>query len=1192
MAENVILSVQLNGAEAALQQLTQLDNVVNRLKANRNVNIKVSASGITSAANQAAKLDTNLTNAGKAAQQIGTTGAQSIGNAGTALTKASRNAESFHLGLGNVLGTMLKFRAASMAVNFAFSAFSSALNEMKAVDTELVNIRKVTGYTNEEVEKLSKTAFSLATNYGRSASEVLEASTTFARAGYTEQIEQLSELSLLLQNVGDLNAEDASKFLIATDKAYKLGGSYEELMAIIDGLDNITNKNATDMQKMTEGMTVAGSVFAESGESVEVFAALLGTATAATQRSGSEVGRALRTILMNLRQIRGETEDGELIDGESIAAASKALKDYAGISTMENGELRKASDILGDLAEKWDTLTETQQAAIAEAVAGKRQANILMALMGDWGSYEKMLDEYQNAAGTAARENEIYMDSWEAKTKQVSAAWNELIASIVDTDAIRGLLDLGVDLLGLLQNLISSPIVQGILDVLEWAIGGAIDIANGTIDWVNDMFLSEEEALERAEESAKNAAKTAEEVRDAYEKDYGAGSRYEALKEKILDLTEAEKVELGVLESKRREREAEAEAAEKAAKEEEERAKALADQIIEAEKARRNNIADSNLSGLYEGLYAANNEIDPEDIDAYTESIERLVSTYSGYYQTLINARDAGQELTEQENRFLSTFEIMSQAYVDGGNRVEQYGKLVAAAAYAYSGDWELAATAANEAMEAIAESLEDIPDAKTITIQVDGGQSALDILQSVKSAVIASAGGVTAKYAGGTGFARGGPALVNEKGPELIAANGLAWIAGGGKPTVTMLPHGATVLTAEETRRAMGGFPAYASGTGSQLPLVSYVDPERAAAKREELANVINSMFEMMTRGGEAGTYRRLSGDDLKGMTVENHPVMDKAFWAAHPDLYEEYQAARRAGREATDKFLREHGMGGGAGGGGETGPTPPNFKALEDDLSKLLKNLDAQAKLAENEEDFLKAMMVYGDAQSAIAELLEQYRANGYAEDSDEVLRLANLGYDYAAKQLGGYDKLQQSLIDALNGLTKATDDANELQERREAVDKAREALQNAERQRTVRIFNPVTGQWEWVANAADVQKAQEKLQSAEESLRKEELSKAVDAIKNASPADLGNMTLSPAILEALFGGTPEQQTAFLNALGAATGGADWLSSSEAQTPWNQGNSIGTQYNLNGITLTEAQASGMTIKDLIAMLQGLKIM
>ena len=287
-----------------------------------------------------------------------------------------------------------------------------------------------------------------------------------------------------------------------------------------------------------------------------------------------------------------------------------------------------------------------------------------------------------------------------------------------------------------------------------------------------------------------------------------------------------------------------------------------------------------------------------------------------------------------------------------------------------------------------------------------------------------------------------------------------------------------------------------------------------------------------------------------------------------------------------------RERNKGGNGDWAGDAGPTPPDFKALEEELTKRLKNLDAQAELAENEEDFVKALMVYGEAQDAIADLLEQYRANGYADDSDEVLRLANMGYDYAHKQLNDYDELQSRLIDALNALTEETEKANALAERQEAVDKAREALRNAESQRTVRIFNPVTGQWEWVANAADVEKARENLKSAEDALQREQIDQTIDAIKNAKPEDLAGMTLTPAVLDKLFNGTPEQQSAFLNALNAATGGADYLGSAEGQTAWNQGNRIGTQYNLNGITLTEAQAAGMSIKELLDMLRGLKVM
>jgi len=1120
MAENIVLSVQLQGADVALAQLSALDQVLTHIKANRNVKISVNARSLATAANNAQTLNTNLSQVTKNAKTMGTTGAQGVQKTGQAIQKASRNAESFNTGMGNVVLTMAKFRLASSAINLVVTGFKEAFKEMKNVDSEMVTIRKVTGFTADEMERLSKNAYSLASRYGRTASEVMSGESVFARAGYTDQIEQLAELSLLLQNVGDLQADDAAKFLIATDAAYKYGGSQEKLMAVVDGLNEITNKHATDMQKMTEGMTVAGSVFAESGESIETFAALLGAATAKTQRSGSEMARGLRTILMNLRQIRGETEDGELINGESIAAASKALKDYANISTMENGKLRKASDVLDDLAKKWGTLTETQKAAVAEAVAGKRQANVLMALMGDWATYQQMLADFTGGAGSALKENEIYLDSWAAKTSQLKSSWTELVNNITSTDAIKGGLDLIVSAL------------------------------NG----INAMFDSAEQRIDRLQGKADEAEKAASDDRASYEKDFGAGSRYDQLLGKIGSLTEAEKIELGILEAQRQERERLLELADEEAKK---RAKAVEDEKNRQIEERNNTARDNGISFADRISKINDNFLQFQDVNSYAESLGRLTSQYNEYYESLVKTASAGTQLTDQEQSFVEGYALLAKIVGEGGDAVEAYGKAAAAAERAKGEQADKAAEAGNEAIEAISaigKAIEDIPSSKDVKINVSVGGLTLGGLLGLPG------------FASGTKGAPGGPALVNERGPEMIAAGGLAWIAGGGKPTVTMLPKGATVLTASQTRAATGGrkisgIPAFGDGTTGPLT-----------------ADIFG--------GTKTSNPTVISGNTNAKYTPKYCPV------CGTPNAKQAARCVACGYNFAAAEAKERNKSNGGEPWIGEAGPTPPDFKALEDELSKRLKNLDAQAELAENEEDFVKAMMVYGDAQDAIADLLEQYRANGYADDSDEVLRLANMGYDYAHKQLNDYDELQSRLIDALNALTEETEKANALAERQEAVDKAREALRNAESQRTVRIFNPVTGQWEWVANAADVEKARENLKSAEDALQREQIDQTIDAIKNAKPEDLAGMTLTQAVLDKLFNGTPEQQSAFLNALNAATGGADYLGSAEGQTAWNQGNSIGTQYNLNGITLTEAQAAGMSIKELVDKLRGLKVM
>ena len=361
----------------------------------------------------------------------------------TAFEEQSKAVGEFNKKLARI-GQVIKTAAAAMLVK----GLKDAVTEMKAVDAELINTAKATGASSEKMKELEQGAYRLAEAYGHTASEVLTAETAFARAGYGDKIEQMAELNLLTQNAGDLSSEEASSFLLAADAAFGYGGNVEKLTAVLDGMNEVSNKNATDMSKMAEGMTVAGSVFASAGESAQTFTAMLGTATAATQRSGSEMARGLRTIFMNIRQIKGETEDGELIDGESIANAAKALREFAGIDTMANGELRKGSEILAELAGKWDTLSDVQKSAIAQNVAGVRQANILLALMDNWGTYEKMMAEYANAAGSAMQENERYLEGWQAKTDKLSAAWTKFVANTISSDFIKFFLDATSAILG------------------------------------------------------------------------------------------------------------------------------------------------------------------------------------------------------------------------------------------------------------------------------------------------------------------------------------------------------------------------------------------------------------------------------------------------------------------------------------------------------------------------------------------------------------------------------------------------------------------------------------------------------------------------------------------------------------------------------------------------------------------------
>ncbi len=319
-----------------------------------------------------------------------------------------------------------------------------AFSEMKNVDKELISVRKTTGMAENEIEKIRKASYGVATEYSRTASEYLGSVSEFARGGYKELSTELAKVSLLTQNVGDVNSETADRMLLSIDAAYGLKGSVSELTNVVNGLNNIANLNPTSMQKMADGMQVSASMAKVAGLEISDLVALIGTGTAVTQREGGEIARAIRTIMMNIRQVKGELEDGTVIDDDSIAKAEAALKGV-GIATKEvvNGvrELRDPMDILDELAGKWSTLNTEAQSVILEGLANKRQANVLAAILENYEMVGKMQSEYFNSANSAVKENELYLQGWEATQKRVSAKWTEFIAGMADTAVITGSLN-------------------------------------------------------------------------------------------------------------------------------------------------------------------------------------------------------------------------------------------------------------------------------------------------------------------------------------------------------------------------------------------------------------------------------------------------------------------------------------------------------------------------------------------------------------------------------------------------------------------------------------------------------------------------------------------------------------------------------------------------------------------------------
>ena len=65
----------------------------------------------------------------------------------------------------------------------------------------------------------------------------------------------MAEQSLLAQSAGDMTADLANNYILATNAAYKLNGESDKLNAVLDGQNSITNRNSVAMADMATAMS-------------------------------------------------------------------------------------------------------------------------------------------------------------------------------------------------------------------------------------------------------------------------------------------------------------------------------------------------------------------------------------------------------------------------------------------------------------------------------------------------------------------------------------------------------------------------------------------------------------------------------------------------------------------------------------------------------------------------------------------------------------------------------------------------------------------------------------------------------------------------------------------------------------------------------------------------------------------------
>ena len=153
--------------------------------------------------------------------------------------------------------------------------FRQLLENVKDLDTAMVNLRKVTDESEATYSDVFKNATESAKELHTEITNIIEATAEYAKLGYNiNEAQELAKASVVYQNVGEISsAEEASQSIISTMKAF--GIEAENVMEIVDKFNLVGNNFSISAEGVGQALQRSASSLATANNSLSESIALV-----------------------------------------------------------------------------------------------------------------------------------------------------------------------------------------------------------------------------------------------------------------------------------------------------------------------------------------------------------------------------------------------------------------------------------------------------------------------------------------------------------------------------------------------------------------------------------------------------------------------------------------------------------------------------------------------------------------------------------------------------------------------------------------------------------------------------------------------------------------------------------------------------------------------------------------------------
>lgn len=321
----------------------------------------------------------NLEKAGNAMRIISSTASKaSTGMSSFGTSIKGMVSGNFKGAIADIASYVSYFQVTMKAIQQAKQGFNDFLNFQK----DLTNISYTMNLSPDQLQNLGTSAIDMAKDLSMSLDNTIDIYKIYANMNTTaSEIQQTARPTAILSNLSGVDASTAADQVQGILQQFHMleDGSTtaaDASMHIVDVLDKVSGSVGIDYAKgikiISDAVQASGQVAYDAGMSYEQLAAITAKVSERTREDGSSIGNALKTIITRTTKVGKMPQYADEVDNATLSNASASLHAIGVDVYNPDGSDRGIITVMSELKDKWDDLTDAQQAKIAFDVAATR----------------------------------------------------------------------------------------------------------------------------------------------------------------------------------------------------------------------------------------------------------------------------------------------------------------------------------------------------------------------------------------------------------------------------------------------------------------------------------------------------------------------------------------------------------------------------------------------------------------------------------------------------------------------------------------------------------------------------------------------------------------------------------------------------------------------------------------------------